>query len=1322
MKKSLFILTVFSISLLLTSCSQFETPLEIPESGSIQVLTTSDAKCTLYLSDKPVMEWTGSKILPGLMSGNYIVKITSDKFNSTFEEAIKLGTAEHKKLESGIGSLDIKIKSDFSWELSKEGKALFTGKGSYKIDTLWSGNYKVKVTIPGATNTYSKDLLIIKSQINILEMEYGTVDVRVPNTMEVTLLNGTTETTRWYGTKTVDSLWVGDYTVKIKVNPALPEYETSFKLAKQQTKTVELEYGLLDVRVQNQMECVLFRGSTEIDRWTGNRKIDSLWVGEYTVKIKVKPALPDYETSFTLAKQQTKIVELEYGSLDVRVQNQMECVLFRGSTEIDRWTGNRKIDSLWVGDYTVKIKVNPALPDYETSFTLVKQQTKVVELEYGTLDVKVQNQMECVLLRGTTELDRWTGTRKIDSLLVGDYTVKIKVNPLLPDYETSFTLAKQQIKIVELEYGSLDVIVQNQMECALLRGTTEIGRWTGNRKIDSLWVGDYTVKIKVNPALPEYETSFTLTKNQIKIVELEYGTLEVRVQDQMECVLFRGSTEIGRWTGNRKIDSLWIGDYTVKIKVNPALPEYETSFTLTKNQIKIVELEYGSLDVRVTSQTACKLFIGSVEIRNWTGRKIQDSLWVGNYTLKLKVHPSLPEYEENIIITNQQVNVVELQYGRLEVRVLSQMECILFRGTTEMERWNGSRTFDSLWVGDYTVKIKVNPALPEYETSFTLTKNQIKIVELEYGSLDVRVTSQTACKLFIGSVELRSWTGSKVQDSLWVGNYTLKLKVHPSLPEYVENIVITNQQVNVVELQYGRLEVRVLSQMECILFRGTTEMERWSGSRIFDSLWVGDYTVMIKINPLLHDYETSFTLAKQQTKIVEPLLGSFIIKTKSDYQNTLLLEGVEIVSWTGTKGFNPFIAGNYILKSKMYPSSYAIEQSFVLLQNENKIIEWEYGKITVNTLPVSTCKLKRGGNEILSWQGNLRLDSIITGNYTLEIQEAVNHPVWIENFILQKDEQKSISVPYAFIQITTNIPSSITKLIYNGAEIKSVSGSGEISNVVPGVYTLTTEAEGYIAQSESLTLSNGQILSRNIILVPPFTSMVTIPSGTFIMGCTSEQSGCGIYELPTHQVTLSAYEIGKYEITQKEWRTIMGTNPSHFTGDNKPVEQVSWYEILSFCNALSIREGLTPVYIDTSTANWSANGYRLPTEAEWEYAARGGASSTNTLYSGSNTLEDVGWYYSNSGNTTHDVGTKNPNQLGIYDMSGNVMEWCWDWYGVYSSQNQTNPKGPDSGNSRILRGGNWNFDANSCRIAGRQYDYPGNSWNPTTGFRLARTK
>ncbi len=114
--------------LVLSGCSQFETPLEIPESGSIQVLTTSDAKCTLYLSEKPVMEWTGSKILPGLMSGNYIVKITSDKFNSTFEEAIKLGKTEHKKLESGIGSLDIKIKSDFSWELSKEGKVLFTGK------------------------------------------------------------------------------------------------------------------------------------------------------------------------------------------------------------------------------------------------------------------------------------------------------------------------------------------------------------------------------------------------------------------------------------------------------------------------------------------------------------------------------------------------------------------------------------------------------------------------------------------------------------------------------------------------------------------------------------------------------------------------------------------------------------------------------------------------------------------------------------------------------------------------------------------------------------------------------------------------------------------------------------------------------------------------------------------------------------------------------------------------------------------------------------------------------------------------------------------
>ena len=240
------------------------------------------------------------------------------------------------------------------------------------------------------------------------------------------------------------------------------------------------------------------------------------------------------------------------------------------------------------------------------------------------------------------------------------------------------------------------------------------------------------------------------------------------------------------------------------------------------------------------------------------------------------------------------------------------------------------------------------------------------------------------------------------------------------------------------------------------------------------------------------------------------------------------------------------------------------------------------------------------------------------------------------------------------------------------------------------------------------------------INVQRFVEMVFVEGGTFTMGDTWGDGSSD--EQPTHQVTLNSFYISKYEVTQAQYREVMGTNPSNFTGDNLPVEKVSWYNAVTFCNALSQREGLTPCYVidgTNTTCNFNANGYRLPTEAEWEYAARGGAQATNTKYSGSNTPGDVAWYYDNSGSQTHDVGTKQANELGIYDMSGNVWEWCWDWYGSYSSSAQTNPIGPASGSSRVFRGGSWNNITGNIRVANR------GSFNPTGtrsyyGFRISR--
>ena len=217
--------------------------------------------------------------------------------------------------------------------------------------------------------------------------------------------------------------------------------------------------------------------------------------------------------------------------------------------------------------------------------------------------------------------------------------------------------------------------------------------------------------------------------------------------------------------------------------------------------------------------------------------------------------------------------------------------------------------------------------------------------------------------------------------------------------------------------------------------------------------------------------------------------------------------------------------------------------------------------------------------------------------------------------------------------------------------------------------------------------------------------MIAVKGGTFTMGATSEQYDADEEEFPTHSVTLSDFYMGETEVTQELWRAVMGANPSHFIGNmQRPVEMVSWDDCQTFISRLNQLTG---------------EAFRLPTEAEWEFAARGGNSSEGYIYSGSNSIDKVAWYASNASYTTHSVKIKSPNELGLYDMTGNVWEWCSDWYGPYSSEAQTNPTGPASGTERILRGASWCFTEEFCRISCRNGNLPDCGLNGY-GLRLAR--
>ena len=387
--------------------------------------------------------------------------------------------------------------------------------------------------------------------------------------------------------------------------------------------------------------------------------------------------------------------------------------------------------------------------------------------------------------------------------------------------------------------------------------------------------------------------------------------------------------------------------------------------------------------------------------------------------------------------------------------------------------------------------------------------------------------------------------------------------------------------------------------------------------------------------------------------------------------------------------------------------------------------------------------VKRNNETWVYMPQNTRQMKVITKNYLplmvtfadYDIERLESNRTYVltllSNNLQQAQQSQTLTIKY--------MPTNATLLVDNRM-VKGTNGVAQTTLPV-GQHSFVVACDGYESEEGTVKLkasapSNIQItlskeavaIQQNIVSQPavaqqpmeqtPVTNvdnisipvmdgisidMVRVEAGTFTMGATPKIKEPLYDEQPTHRVTLTNdYYIGKYEVTQALWQTVMGNRPSNFKGYNLPVEQVSWDDCQEFISKLNRITGKM---------------FRLPTEAEWEYAARGGKKSRGYQYSGSNNLSDVAWYNENSGYETYAVGTKQPNELGIYDMIGNVCEWCQDWYGAYSSSSQVNPTGANSGSRRVYRGGSWRYPAPYCRSSVRAAGEP-NSRDDFLGLRL----
>ena len=680
-------------------------------------------------------------------------------------------------------------------------------------------------------------------------------------------------------------------------------------------------------------------------------------------------------------------------------------------------------------------------------------------------------------------------------------------------------------------------------------------------------------------------------------------------------------------------------------------------------------------------------------------------------------HPTLGQ--SNVVTINPEGNKVYLLSGWADQR----LSIVVFCAKSGAEVWldgtyRGNIGSDNVLnitdvtTGPHTLKVKSADDMSEQQINVLPGKISFN-VELKSAALlqqfvVFNVTPADALVMLDGEpLVVRNGVASKMV-KFGTHEYVISAKdYHTSSGTVLVNDINTKATVSVkLDPAFGWIDVK--GPAEAYVYVGSDMIGQAPVKS--DKLSSGTYSVKL-VKPLYRTYDAEVTVADGKvTSIAPELVPEFAKVTLNVAGNAeIWLNGEHKGngSWTGDLGYGTYMAETRLKSHRNSTETLKVSADMSSKKTTLSPPSPIYGGVSITSDP-DISEVYLDGKHV--GQTPLYLPQTLIGSHTLKISKS-GCADWTGNVNINEGQIAEVNATLqsgAPVTFTSNAPDA--QLYVDGALMGSANGIYDLSF---GSHNIVCKASGKkdFSKTINVTITGGDRrvecrfgAARETITVNGVSfDMIMVEGGTFTMGATSEQgSDTGSDEKPVHQVTLSDFYIGETEVTQALWKAVMGTNPSYFKGDSNPVYDVSWNDCQEFIRKLNSLTGRT---------------FRLPTEAEWEYAARGGNQSKGYKYSGSNTHSSVAWHTDNSGSQTHAVKTKSPNELGLYDMSGNVWEWCSDWYGSYSSSSQTNPTGPASGSYRVVRGGSCYFYARFCRVSIRNYNSPDNRYS-NYGLRL----